>query len=62
MNTITIHTKSGTVTATRPDEESLNWVAVYPWGTQTLYGEAGDVESFIGRRLNFAAVERGEAL
>lgn len=58
MNVITIATKSGTVTATRPDEESLNWDTVYPWGTQPLYGQPLDVEAFIGRRIK----ERGEAL
>lgn len=58
MIRITIHTKSGTVTATRADEKSLNWNTVYPWGTQPLYGEVGDVAAFISRRIK----ERGEAL
>lgn len=51
MIRITIQTKAGTVTATRPDEQSLNWLAVYPWGRQPLYGEVGDVEAFMCRRI-----------
>ena len=49
---ITIQTKVGTVTATRDDDRSLNWDAVYPWGVrQSLYGEPPVVEAFMARRV-----------
>jgi len=56
---ITIRTHIGVVTATRDDERSLNWEAVYPWGRQTLYGKPSEVEAFMARRIDHAAQERG---